>query len=277
MKFKKILILTVILICVAPILAHEFWLQPQQYLFSAGDEVNIRFKVGEGFAGDNWKGNDERVQELKLYYADVTDNLKTALCSDEGDSVQFSLFEEGTAMVIFNSVNSYLELEAAKFNDYLLEDGLTSAIDYRKEHNETDSMSREFYQRSVKTIIQVGTKKTDVCKKQTSLPLDIIPLSHPYAISNNQLMKVKILFKGQPLANAKMRVWNKMPDAVTDTSYLSDAKGEISFPVTTSGEWMVSSVHMIHLDGDPKAVWQSYWGSLTWGYTGKSSTSSRSR
>ncbi len=277
MKFKKVFILTIILICVAPILAHEFWLQPQQYLFNAGDEVNIRFKVGEGFVGDNWKGNDERVQELKLYYADVTDNLKTALCSDEGDSIQFSLFEEGTAMITFNSVNSYLELEATKFNDYLQEDGLSSAIEYRKEHNETDSMSREFYQRSVKTIVQVGAKKTDVCKKQTALPLDIIPVSHPYSITNNQMIKVKILFKGQPLANAKMRVWNKMPDAVTDTFFLSDAVGEISFPVTTSGEWMVSSVHMIRLNDDPKAQWQSYWGSLTWGYTGNAHSRLTSR
>lgn len=277
MKFKKIFILTVILICVVPMLAHEFWLQPQQYLFGAGDEVNIRFKVGEGFAGENWKGNQERVQELKLYYADVTDNLKTALSSDEGDSVQFSLFEEGTAMVTFNSLNSYLELEAPKFNDYLVEDGLTSAIDYRREHNETDSTSREFYQRSVKTIIQIGSRRTDIYKKQTSLPLDIIPLSNPYTLSNDQLLKVKVLFRGQPLSNAKMRIWHKLSEAVTDTSFLSDSNGEISFPVTVSGEWMVSCVNMIHLNDDPKAKWQSYWGSLTWGYTGKSSTSSRSR
>lgn len=276
MNYKSLLFICCCLF-VLPLPAHEFWLQPQQYLFSAGDEINIRFKVGEGFAGENWKGNNERVQELKLYYADVTDNLKTALCSDEGDSVQFSLFEEGTAMVTFNSVNSYLELKAPEFNAYLLEDGLTSAIEYRKEHNETDSMSRELYQRSVKTIIQVGSRKTDICKKQTSLPLDIIPLSHPYALSNNQVMKIKILFKGQPLANAKMRVWNKMPDAVTDTSFISDANGEISFPVTTGGEWMVSCVNMIHLNDDPKAQWQSYWGSLTWGYTGKSISSNRSR
>ena len=278
MKFKKVFILTVILICVAPIFAHEFWLQPQQYLFNEGDEVNIRFRVGDGFAaGENWKGNQERVNELKLYYADVTDNLKTVLSADEGDSVQFSLFEEGTAMVTFNSANSYLELEAAKFNDYLLEDGLTSAIDYRKEHNETDSMSREFYQRSVKTIVQIGPKKTDICKKQTSLPLDIIPLSNPYSLVNLQTLKVKVLFKGQPLANAKMSVWYKMPDAVTDTSFVSDANGKISFPVTISGEWMVSCVHMIHLDADPKAQWQSYWGSVTWGYTGKAVTSRKSR
>jgi uncharacterized GH25 family protein len=277
MNYKSFLFICCCLF-VLPLLAHEFWLQPQQYLFSAGDEVNIRFRVGDGFAaGENWKGNQERVNELKLYYADVTDNLKTALSADEGDSVQFSLFEEGTAMVTFNSINSYLELEAPKFTDYLLEDGLTSAIDYRKKHNETDSISREFYQRSVKTIVQVGSKKTDIYKKQTSLPLDIIPLSNPYSLGNLQTLKVKILFKGLPLANAKMSVWYKMPDTVTDTSFISDVNGEISFPVTTSGEWMVSCVHMIHLDADPKAQWQSYWGSVTWGYTGKAVTSSKSR
>lgn len=277
MKFKKVFIFTVILICVGPILAHEFWLQPQQYLFSAGDEVNIRFKAGEGFSGENWKGNQRRVNELKLYYADVADNLKDALTDEEGDSVQFSLFEEGTAMLTFNSINSYLELDAVKFNEYLQEDGLTAAVDYRKEHHETDSMSRELYQRSVKTIVQVGSKKTDVCKRQTSLPLDLIPLTNPYTIRNHQLLKVKVIFQGQVLANAKLKAWHKLPGTVTDSSFTSDANGEISFPVETTGDWMVSCVHMIHLDADPKAQWQSYWGSVTWGYTGNNSTYGRSR
>lgn len=262
---------------VLPLLAHEFWLEPQQYIFSRGEEINIRFKAGEGFAGENWKGNQQKVNELKLHYADVTDDLKNALSDDEGDSLQFSFFEEGTAVVTFNNINSYIELDAQKFNEYLHEDGLTSAIEYRKEHNETDSMGREFYQRSVKTIIQVGIKKTDVFKKQTTLPLDIIPLSHPYTIGNEQTMKVKVLFKGEPLANTKIKTWHKMPGTVTDTSYMSDENGEISFPVTTSGEWMVSCVHMIRLPNDSQAQWQSYWGSVTWGYTGKVVTKSTSR
>ncbi len=276
MKFKSLL-LCISCLFVLPILAHEFWLEPQQYIFSRGEEVNIRIKVGEAFTGVNWSGNQQKVNELKLHYADVTDDLKNALSDETGDSLQFSLFEEQTAMVTFNNSNTYIEIEAPKFYEYLLEDGLTDAINYRLEHNETDSMGREYYQRSVKTIIQVGAKKTDVYKKQTTLPLDIIPLANPYAFKNLQTIKLKILFKGEPFANKKIRTWHKLAGMVKDSVIMSDANGEISFPVETIGEWMVSCVHMLRLNNDPKAQWQSYWGSVTWGYTGKNNASNKSR
>ena len=277
MKLKYKLTYLLILLLLAPVLAHEFWLEPQQYIFSRTEEINIRFKVGEAFAGDNWKGNRDKVNELKLYYADIVDDLSDALTDDEGDSLQFSIHEEGTAMVIFNNINSFIELEAEKFNAYLIKDGLQSAIDYRQQQNETDSMGRELYQRSVKTIVQVGALKTTVYKKQTNLPIDIIPLSHPYQLKDGDTLTVKVLFKGEPLVNTKIRTWHKLPGTVTDTSMISNEKGEISFPVTTSGEWMVSCVTMIRLTDDPHAQWQSYWGSLTWGYTGKNKSSANAR
>ncbi len=164
MNFKSIL-LCLLFLTTSPLLAHEFWLEPQQFIFSAGDEINIRFKVGEGFYGNNWEGNRQKVQELKLYFADVVDDLSDGLSEEAGDSLQFSMFNEGTLTLTFNNVNSYIELDAQKFNEYLQEYGLTSAIEYRKAYNETDSAGREFYQRSVKTIVQVGSVKTDVFKK----------------------------------------------------------------------------------------------------------------
>jgi uncharacterized GH25 family protein len=268
----KSFFLSIFFITVLPVLAHEFWLEPQQYIFSRGQEINIRFKVGEGFMGENWKGNQEKINFLHLYYGDVIDSSASEHITDEkGDSLQFSMYEEGTMMVVFNNVNSFIELEPKQFTDYLIEDGLTNAIDYRKEHNETDSMGRELYQRSVKTIIQVGDVKTDSYKKQTALPIDIIPQSNPYMISGAQEMKMKILFQKKPLPNQKIRVWHKMPDGVTDSTYTSNANGEISFTAEPKGEWMVSCVKMIRLENDSSAQWQSYWGSCTWGYTKSSS------
>jgi hypothetical protein len=41
---------------------------------------------------------------------------------------------------------------------------LTDAIEYRKKHNETDSTGYEFYQRSIKTIFQVGIVKDETYK-----------------------------------------------------------------------------------------------------------------
>jgi uncharacterized GH25 family protein len=277
MKLKSFF-LSLLFIAVLPVLAHEFWLEPQQYIFSRGEEVNIRFKVGEGFMGENWKGNHEKINFLNLYYGDVIDSsLNNNISEEKGDSLQFSMFEEGTVMVVFNNVNTFIELNPEKFEEYLVEDGLTNALDYRKQNNETDSNGREWYQRSVKTIVQVGNNKTEIFKKQTSLPLDIIPLSHPYAVAAKQTMKMKVLFNKQPLSNQKVRVWNKMPDGVTDSSYTSNENGEISFTVSPKGEWMVSCVNMVRLENDAKAQWQSYWGSCTWGYTGKNTASLKSR
>jgi uncharacterized GH25 family protein len=277
MRLKYKLTYLLILLLVLPALAHEFWLEPQQYIFSRTDEINIRFKAGEAFTGNNWKGNSEKVSELKLYYADIVDNLGEALSEEEGDSLQFSIHEEGTAMVTFNNTNSFIEMDADEFNTYLLEDGLQSAIDYRKQHNETDSIGREFYQRSVKTIVQVGALKTDVYKKHTTLPVDIIPLSHPYKLSNGDTLKVQVLFRGEALANTKIRSWHKLLGRVTDTSFITNANGEISFPVKTTGEWMLSCVVMVRLFNDPNAQWQSYWGSLTWGYTGRNKSTIMAR
>lgn len=276
MNYKSVLFICSFLVILSA-LAHEFWLEPQQYIFSRTEEINIRFKVGEAFTGDNWKGNREKINELKLYYADIVDDLSDAITEDEGDSLQFSIHEEGTAMVTFNNINSFIELEAEKFNAYLAEDGLQAAIDYRKQQNETDSMGREYYQRSVKTIVQVGALKTAVYKKQTTLPVDIVPLSHPYQLKDGDSLTVKVFFKDEPLAHTKIRLWHKLLGAVTETSFMSDENGEIRFPVTTSGEWMVSCVTMLHLTDDPKAQWQSYWGSVTWGYTGKNKISSLAR
>lgn len=265
-----------------PVFAHEFWLEPQQYLFSRADEISIRFRVGENFTGNNWTGNRQKINTLKLYYADITDDLSDALSDDEGDSLQFSIHEEGTAMIAFNSSNALIELDAAKFNAYINEEGLYNAIDLRKQRNETDSIGREYYQRSVKTIVQVGALKTNIYKKQTSLPVDIIPLSHPYQLKNGDSITVQVLFKGEPLSNAKIRTWHKLPTGVTSNSYSSNSKGEIRFPVTNSGEWMVSCVNMIHYpkgtgEIQPATIWQSYWGSLTWGYTGKDNSTVSAR
>lgn len=281
MNYKSLLFICSF-VFILPALAHEFWLEPQQYIFSRTDDINIRFKVGEAFTGENWTGNQEKVKELKLYYADIVDDLSDAIGDENGDSLQFSLHEEGTAMITFNNVNSFVQLEAKEFNTYLAEEGLQSSIDHRRKHNQTDSVGREFYQRSVKTIVQVGALKTDVFKKQTTLPVDIIPLSHPYKLVNGDTLKVKVLFKGEPLVNAKIRLWHKILTMVKDTSFTSNEKGEISFPVKTTGEWMLSCVTMEKVadDADNPSLdtgWQSYWGSLTWGYTGKNKSTIMAR
>lgn len=247
--------------------SHEFWLNPNKYVYQTGDLINIKFLVGENFEGLNWTGNKQSVNSLELHLDGATDDLGQHISDSTGDSLRFAIYDEGTFMVSFNSSNKFIDLEPAKFLEYLNEDGLTDAIDYRKTHHEQDSNGREFYQRSVKTIFQVGAKRSTVFKKSTKLPLDITPVQNPYdsTIGQGGPISVKIVFKNRPLANQLIKVWHRYNNHTEKIDLTSDEKGMIQFPYTREGSWMVSTVKMERLENDPKAQWQSYWGSCTWG------------
>ncbi|MGB8191497.1 MAG: DUF4198 domain-containing protein [Chitinophagaceae bacterium] len=264
---KKIALLAGLIFVSALLSGHEFWLHPEKFIYRSGEMVNIKLMVGENYEGENWSGSRARVKSLRLYYANVIDDCADQLSETEkGDSVQVSFFEEGTMMFTFNNQNSFIELEAAKFNDYLKEDALQDAIDYRTSHNQQDTIGREYYQRSVKTLIQVGSKFTTTYKKQTNLPIDIIPQENPYKLRDGEKLPIKVLFQGKPLANAMLRIWHRNNEQTVKSELRTNEKGEAEFPVFIYGRWMISTVKMVRLDNDPKADWQSYWGSVTWGY-----------
>ena len=261
---KKSLIIFLFFILAAPLLAHEFWLQPERFIYQPGETINLRFWVGENFEGNNWGGNHTRINSLQLYLDGVTDDLSNQLSDEKGDSLQLALYDEGTAMITFNSNNSFIELEADKFNSYLQDDGMQNVIDYRTKHHETDSAGKEAYQRSVKTIVQVGDTKNNI-SYTTTLPLDIIPLTNPYLLKDTGSLAVRVLFKKTPLSNQFVQVWQRTGDSTVRQSYHTNENGEFSFTVNTTGKWMVSTVRMVRLNKDG-ANWQSYWGSCTWGY-----------
>jgi uncharacterized GH25 family protein len=263
---KKLIYLFTLFIFFTLLSSHEFWLQPDKYIYTRGEEINIHFLVGENFEGDNWASDSSRINSIYFYYGGVKDEIPADQFVEKGDSLQLRQYDEGTSMLTYNSKNSYIVLDSAKFNAYLLEDGLNDAIEYRKQHNETDSTGHEYYQRSVKTIIQVGGIKDETYKQLTSLPLDIIPQSHPYKLTDGANLSVKIVFQDEPMRNAAVKIWNRHNNETVKKDLITDENGFVSFPVSTNGRWMVSAVKMIRIDNNPVAQWQSYWGSCTWGY-----------
>jgi uncharacterized GH25 family protein len=72
---KKIFFLFTLFTLFTLLTAHEFWLNPDKFIYKRGEKINIKFFVGEDFEGENWKGNNERIQTLKLFYGGVSDDL----------------------------------------------------------------------------------------------------------------------------------------------------------------------------------------------------------
>lgn len=247
--------------------AHEFWLEPRAFRLRRGETLRVRFLVGEHFTGENWKGDRQGVNRISLYYNGIEDNLTELLSRDTpGDSLTLQFFDEGTGVLGFQSGNKKIELDQAKFLDYLKEEGLDSAIAYRERHNETDSAGREYYQRSCKSIFQVGGTFDDSYRRNCRLPLEFIPLEHPYRIKKGQSLPFRLLFRDQPLAGAKIRVWHRLNGKTEIKEAFTNEEGIITLEPSLAGNYMLSTVRMERINSSAVADWQSHWASLTWGY-----------
>jgi uncharacterized GH25 family protein len=263
---KKLLLLFVLTISTV-LTAHEFWIEPQKFNLKRGETLKLNLKVGENFQGDNWNGTRASVNSLRLFYNEIEDDLSQLIPDDvAGDSLSLQFFDEGTGLISYQSTNKRIELEPDKFLEYLKEDGLTNAIEYREAHGENDSTGKEYYQRCVKTIFQVGVKHDDSYKTNCELPLEFIPLQHPYQIKKGQQLKFKLLLFKEPLKSALVKVWHKAKGKVNKDEFTTDEEGNIKFTPTLSGRYMVSAVTMQRIDTSSSTNWQSYWATLTWGY-----------
>lgn len=264
---KKIIICLSLVIISFAVIAHEFWLKPQQFHFKKDEIASIKFNVGENFTGDNWVGNNSKINQLMHYTpSNKQVDIATLVSDNKGDSIQLKLEEEGTHMVIYNSKNSFINLEPLKFNAYLKEDGLLEVAAYRKLHNEAKNNGKEYYQRSVKTILQVGDIITNNCLQPTTLPLDIIPLINPYKkFDITRGYQFKVLFKGEPLKKQLVKVWFNTHGKIAVQDFKTNQNGIIAFSKNVS-QYMVSTVFMERNKIDTTADWQSYWASVTFGF-----------
>jgi len=245
----------------------DIWIHTDKFIYKRAETINLKFLTGKNFKGTNWKGSNDDVDVLRLFFEDVIDRkLDNNLSDRNGDSLQIVMLDEGTVVVTSQTKNSFRDIKANEFNDYLKENGLTDILKYRVKNGDTIKAGLENYRHCSKTIFQVGGKTNNTYKQKTGLPIDIIPGEHPYSVARDGHFKMKIFFLGKPLKNSKIKVWHRSKDKISQEDYTTDKEGEVKIFLSPEGEWMISCIKMVRLQNDLQAEWQSYRGSLTWGY-----------
>jgi uncharacterized GH25 family protein len=172
--------------------------------------------------------------------------------------------QEGTYLLALQSNADYIEMEAKEFNAHLKEDGLDNVLDERKKLNQVEKPSTEFYTRYAKLLVQVGEKKDDTFIKKIGLRYEIVPEQNPYTLKTGDYLSCKVFYEGKPAPHTLVKVWSKIKDTTFLQNIYTENDGSIRFPISTSGEWMVSSVKMIKSEKEG-AEYQSLWTSLVFG------------
>ncbi|TAF94893.1 MAG: DUF4198 domain-containing protein [Cytophagia bacterium] len=263
------LALGLLLVAITAVFSHEFWLLPEQFFLSVDQNVKVSVEVGEDFTGERWGGGTRRVTALKLHTQTTIKDLTSTVQQDDSGVIApvLKLEETGTQLLTLATNNSFIELEPEKFLAYLTEDGLGNAIAYRQKHNETTKKGRELYRRCAKTVLQVGASYNDLPTKNTGMTLEIIPAKNPYQLVKNQPLTCQFLYEQKPLKNYLVRCWRRINGKTEVEFKKTNVQGNATFELVNKGEgnYMVSTVQMVRLANDPKADWQSTWGSLTFG------------
>lgn len=263
---KTLYYLAILLIISTLTFAHEFWLQPQKFILKPFEKTSIDVFVGENYTGEKVDASKFTVSKLTHYGKGSEEDFMSKLSTKDSVKIEASFSTVGNHLVAFNNTNKFIELKADKFNDYLKGEGLENIIKLRKQQGKESKAGREFYQRCVKTLFQVGEVHDDTYKQNTGMRLEVIALENPYSVKDGKNIPFKVLFDNEVVTNALVLAWHSDKGKTTVEKMRSNKQGEVMIPITKTGRWMISTVRMIPIANNPTVDYQSFWGSYTFGF-----------
>jgi uncharacterized GH25 family protein len=93
-------------------------------------------------------------------------------------------------------------------------------------------------------------------------PLEIVPEQNPCLLAKDAELGVRVLFQGQPLANALVGCMPRQ-DPAREVRLRTDAEGRVRFRPALGGVHLLRVVHMVRAPEGADHDWESQWASLT--------------
>jgi hypothetical protein len=265
--------LALITVCGAsPVLAHDFWVQPNTYWMPSAAITTMTLQVGHGPSRQRSPIPSRRIMRFEAIgpdgiATDLRGRLRLGGVAADGD---VALRKPGAHVIVFQTDNrAQSHLPSLRFNDYLRVEGLTPALDHRIRAGQMDRDGSENYSRCAKSILQVGPANTNSQTRVTTalgLPLEIVPERNPYAKPRSPILPVRILYRGRPLAGALVKMTRLEDDAAPLESHLTDRAGRATFAMPSSGTWLLNVIWTRVQPGSAETDYETTFSSLSFGF-----------
>ncbi|MSQ94026.1 MAG: DUF4198 domain-containing protein [Gemmataceae bacterium] len=246
----------------SPAFAHDLWLIPpikatakQSVVLEASVGMEFPVSVGppktEGYPRKFVIGPDGKMLLLK-----------SAGTKDLVSLLEFTPTTPGIQVIAVETTPRIIELDADKFNEYLVTDGLPHIFRLRAKEKTLNQPAKERYRKSPTALLRVGDGTEGEWNKAIGLPLQIVPLQNPFERKVGDTLRVKIFFQKELLAGANVG-WQRPGDGDTPIGYVrTDAKGEALIPIAQTGLLTIRLTHMTR-PKMPDYEWESFWTTLT--------------
>jgi uncharacterized GH25 family protein len=175
-----------------------------------------------------------------------------------------SVISEGGLHWIGYQSNPYpVALEAAKFEDYLRDEGLEAIIESRKKNGQSAAPGRERFYRCAKALLDTpSAAPSTLFATPLGFTLELVPGRNPYSLHAGGELPLSISFRGKPMANILVVAMSK-DDPEKAVRARTDAKGRATLRLARAGFWLIKAVHMEPAPPDSGVDWESWWASIT--------------
>jgi hypothetical protein len=242
---------------VAPLAAHDFWIEPTTFRPEPGAIVGIGLRAGQGFVGDPVRRSSDLIEEFIVREGERQEEVGGSEGSDPAGIIIAGARQ--TAIIAYRSKPAYIELPADRFEDYLRLEGLDAIVARRRARGTSGDPGLEYFTRYAKALL-TGQFTSPAVVQPIGLPMEIVPDADPTRRIGP--LGGTLRYHGAPLAGALVVA---MPRANPSerSAVRSDARGAFTFSRLHAGVWLIKAVHMVDAGWFSRADWQSAWGSLT--------------
>ena len=243
--------------------AHDLWLVPDADPV-AGKPLWVRANSGMDFPRSVHAPDVSKFSRRIVIRPDGREGPLDAAGQDGLSSLlRFEPAAAGVSIVAVETPVRQITLEADQFNEYLVADGLPQIYRLRAKEKTLNEPGREQYSKSPKALVRVGQGGAGDPCRPVGLPLEIVPLRDPFALNVGDTLRVRVLFRGQPLPDANLG-WDLPDDGEAPSGTTrTDSRGEALLPIARTGLVTIRLTHMTR----PKTAdfeWESFWTTLTW-------------
>jgi uncharacterized GH25 family protein len=246
--------------------AHDFWIDPSSFRPAPGQRVLVRLRVGQKFKGDPVPRDPSLLRRFSVLSNGAAGGETPVPGVAGAEPAGFATVSApGLNLIVYASGPSPVELDAAKFNAYLTDEGLESVKAQRIKKGQTAAPAKEVFSRYAKSFLAVGGTGGPGYDRVLGLTLELVPEKDPTALSplpQGTELPVRLLYLGKPLAGVLVAAFTRdQPDARVTAR--TDVAGRVRLRLDHPGVWLVKAVHMIPAPAETGADWESFWASLT--------------
>jgi hypothetical protein len=242
-----------------PAAAHDFWIESDDWTPAPDTLQRVWLRVGDEIPGESYPRTPAHIQRFILVGPDGTGDVGGQPGADPAGIADFDVV--GLYLIGYESNASEVELDAAKFEGYLRDEGLDAALRRHEARPDGLAMVREAFSRCAKALVRVGDAPSAGYDRALGFTLEIVPEADPYRLVPGGELPVRVLYDGAPLADTQV---SARPADGSEHRIVArtDAEGRARLRLDRAGVWLVKSVHII---GDPpgrSVEWESFWASL---------------